>query len=187
VQLGVVLGFAARLDLLRFMPVEIPIDLSGLHPGDVTALLAMFLGDSLGFDYGTLFLNPIGLRSILPQLLKDPEPMGPEDFWMEWECPEETAENGAPTGPAGLICSQQAVLVDGAHFQGTEYEIEADGFDSPLPYAVWEDPTWGGFLQVDQNYLEESGENAAFVEPDLHLTNLGVHLWLKTILGLLRQ
>jgi hypothetical protein len=51
---------------------------------------------------------------------------------------------------------------------------------------VWEDPTWNGWLRVDANYLESKTGPQDFVVPDLRLTNLGVHLWLEPISGLLR-
>jgi hypothetical protein len=186
IQLGIVLGMFSKLDLLRFSPVEIPIDLSNLEPGQVTALLGMFLGNSFGFDYGTLFQNPIGLRQILPLMLKEPEPQGPEDFWMEWECPGEIEESGSPAGAGGFVCSATAELIDAPHFVGTEYEIPADGLPSGLPYMVWEDPTMGGMLGVDELYLDNHGDPQNFVTPDLRLTNLGLHLLLEPIIGLLR-
>lgn len=186
IQLGIVLGMFSKLDLLRFSPVEIPIDLSNLEPGQVAALLGMFLGNSFGFDYGTLFQSPIGLRQILPLMLKEPEPLGPEDFWMEWECLAETDESGSPAGAGGFVCSAGAELSDTPHFVGTEYEIPADDLASGLPYMVWEDPTMGGMLGVDELYLDNHGDPQNFVAPDLRLTNLGLHLFLEPIIGLLR-
>jgi len=185
-QLGITLGFANKLDLLRFMPVEIPIDVSDLEPAEIVALLSMFMGDSLGFDFGTLFNNPIGLRSILPIMVAVPEPSGPEDFWMEWECPAETEETGSPISAGGFVCSGNAELLDAPHFIGTVHEILPDEFPSALPYLVWEDPSWGGFLAVDEYYLDSTGDPQNFVVPDLWLVNLGVHLWLDPISGLLR-
>lgn len=185
-QLGIVLGFANKLDLLRFLPVKIPIDVSDLEPAEIVALLSMFMGNSLGFDYGALFANPIGLRRILPLMVKVPDPGGPEDLWMEWECLGEIEDNAAPLAAGGFVCSKGAELTDSDHFASTPYAFNADGFASALPYMVWEDPTWGGFLAVDEAYLESKGDPPGFVIPDLKMTNLGVHLWLDPLLGLLR-
>jgi hypothetical protein len=186
VQLGITLAFLAKLDILRFMPVQIPIDVAGLEPGQIAALLGMFLGNSLGFDFGTFSQQPAGLRMLLPLMTKVAEPVSPADYWMEWECPGETAATGLPAAAKGFICSKEAELADGPHFGGSAYAIEADGLASPLPYMVWEDPTWNGWLRVDANYLESKTGPQDFVVPDLRLTNLGVHLWLEPISGLLR-
>jgi hypothetical protein len=185
-QLGTVIGFAVKLDLIRFAPFAIPIDLSNLEPAQVVALASMFLSNSVGFDYGTLFANPMGLRSLLPTFAPPGETADTNSLLMEWECPEELAENnGVPAGSAGFICTPEAELVDGAHFSGTDFAMEPDGLPSRLPYLVWEDPTWGGFLGVDELYQENGGNPASFVTPDLELTNLGIHLLLKNLLGLL--
>ena len=184
-QLGTVLGFAAKLDLLRFMPVTIPIDLSNLEPGQIVALLTLFLSDAIALDFGSFFQHPTGLRTFLPRLLKVPNPAGPEDFLMEWECPDEIGEGGTPAGTGAFLCSAEAELVDAPHFVGTSFEIPADGLASPMPYMVWDDPTWAGLLAVDELYLENGGDPASFVSPDLLLTNLGVRLWIESLLGLL--
>jgi len=186
VQLGVLAGFATRLDLLRLLPVDIPIDLSNVGPGGAAALVGMLLGNSIAFDYGQLLGHPVGLRVFFPLLTRVPDPVAAGDFWMEWECPAETAATGFPSAAGGFVCSKDAELADAAHFVGTDHEIPADGLASPLPYFVWEDPTWGGILKVDQLYLEKQGKPSDFVTPDLMLTNLGVHLWLKPIAGLLQ-
>ena len=186
VQLGTVFGVLTRFGVLRFIPVELPLDFSDLQPAEVAGLLAVFLGDSIGFDYGSFLQNPTGLRSFFPHLNKEADATNAEDFWMEWECPGETAETGFPLKAQGFLCSSAAELEDSAHFVGTEYELEADGLASPLPYMVWEDPAWGGILGVDELYLVEGGDPAQFAVPDLWLVNLGVHLWLEPVLGLLR-
>jgi hypothetical protein len=186
VQLGTLLGFAARLDVLKFMPVEIPLDVSGLQPGQVTTLLALMFRDSVGFDYATLAANPTGLRTLLPLLMKSAEPVSPADFWMEWECPGETAETGAPTAAKGFLCSKEAELVDAPHFDGTVHAMPADGHPSPLPYLVWEDPTWSGFLLVDHHFPPMGTGEPEFVKPDLPLANTGLHLWLGQLVGLLQ-
>ena len=184
-QLGTVLGFATKLDLLRFMPVQIPIDLSNLEPGQVVALLTLFLSDAIALDYGTFFQNPTGLRTFLPSLLKVPDPAGPGDYLMEWECPGEIGEAGTPAGAANFLCSGEAELADSPHFVGTDYEIPPDGLPSPLPYMVWEDPTWAGFLAVDEFYMEDAGDPSSYITPDLFWTNLGIRQWIEALLGLL--
>ncbi|MBM4353414.1 MAG: hypothetical protein FJ109_06390 [Deltaproteobacteria bacterium] len=186
VQLGTLLGFAARLDVLKFMPVEIPIDVSGLQPGQVALLLALMFPDSLGFDYGALAAQPVGLRVLFPLLMKVADPVTAADFWMEWECPAETAANGVPAAAKGFVCSKNAELVDASHFPSTPFEMEPDGYLSPLPYLVWEDPTWGGFLLVDHHFPPMGEGDPEFVIPDLALTNTGLHVWLKQLAGLLQ-
>jgi hypothetical protein len=184
-QLGTALGFATKLDLLRFMPVEIPIDLSNLEPAQVVSLLTLFLGDSIALDYGTFFQNPAGLRTFLPRLLKVPDPAGPEDYLMEWECPGDISEAGTPTGAGKFLCNGEAELVDSGHFADTSFSIDADGLASPLPYMVWDDPTWAGLLAVDEFYVENGGDPANYISPDLYWTNLGIRLWIESLLGLL--
>lgn len=105
---------------------------------------------------------------------------------MEWECLEELEETGFPLKGAGFLCSAGTALTDGPHFFGTPYELAPDDYPSPVPYMVWEDPTWGTLLAVDRNFLELKGETPDFVVPDLQLTNLGVHQWLAPVLQLLR-
>ncbi len=184
-QLGTVLGFATKLDLMRFMPIEIPIDLSNLEPAQVVALLTLFLGDAIALDFGTFFQNPTGLRTFLPRLLKVPNPAGPEDYLMEWECPDEIGEAGTPAGAGNFLCSAEAELIDQPHFVDTDFDIAADGLASPLPYMVWDDPTWAGLLAVDEFYVENGGDPASFISPDLYWTNLGIRLWIESLLGLL--
>ncbi len=186
IQLGTLLGLAARLDVLKFMPVEIPLDVSGLQPGQVTTLLVLMFQDSVGFDYGTLASQPTGLRTLLPLLMKSPDPQGPADFWMEWECPGETAGTGAPLAAKGFLCTQESELVDAPHFDGTPHEMAADGYPSPLPYLVWEDPSWSGFLAVDHHFPPMGTGDPEFVEPDLSMANTALHLWLKQLVGLLQ-
>jgi len=186
VQLGTVFGVLSRFGMWRFIPVELPLDFSDLQPAEVTGLLGVFFGDSIGFDYGSFFQNPTGLRAFFPHLNKEADATEPEDFWMEWECPGETAETGFPLKAQGFLCSSAAELEDLDHFVGTEYEMAADGFASPLPYMVWEDPAWGGILAVDELYQANGGDPASFAVPDLWSANLGVHMWLEPVLGLLR-
>ena len=186
VQLGTMFGILNRFGVLRFVPIEIPLPLDGLQPGEVTVLLSGFFADSIAFDYGSFFAKPVGLRSFFPLLRKTPEGDGADVFWMEWECLEETADTGFPLKGAGFLCSAAAELSDGPHHVGTTYEMEADNYPSPVPYMVWEDPTWGMLLAVDEDFLEHQGDPASFVVPDLFLTNLGVHQWLGPVLKLLR-
>jgi len=175
------------MDLIRFLPIELPIDVSGFEPGQLAAILSVMLGDSIGFDFGTLFQNPVGLRCLLPLMRKVAEPTGPQDFWMEWECPDETAVgNGAPAAAKGFLCSAEAELVDLPHFADTPFQIAPDSNPSPLPYLVWEDPTWGSFLYANELFLDNPSSPASFVKPDLAATNLAIHLWLAPIVGLLQ-
>jgi len=186
IQLGAVLGFAAKLDLIRLLPVDIPIDLTNVGPAQATALMSVFFGNSVAFDYGALFAKPVGLRAFLPLMAKLADPKLPQDFWLEWECPGETAETGFPAKAGGFVCSKDAELVDGDHFQGTAHEFAFDGLASALPYLIWEDPSWGNVLKVDVLYIDEMGSPSDFQDPDLRLTNLGVHLMLEPLVGLLR-
>ncbi len=184
-QLGTVLGFATKLDLLQFMPVTIPIDLSNLEPAQVVSLLSLFLNDAIALDYGTFMQAPAGLRSFFPLLVKVPEPSSPDDYWMEWECPDDISEGGTPQGTGKFLCSDTAELVDGPHFEGTPFEIPADDVASPLPYMVWEDPTWSGLLGVDELFAETSDGPASYISPDLFWTNLAIRSWASALLGLL--
>jgi hypothetical protein len=185
VQLGTALSMLSKLGLFDLLPVNIPIDVSDLEPGQVTSLLAVMFADSIAFDWGTFFAHPVGLRTLLPLLIKDPDSTGPEGTWMEWECPAETADTGFPLKAAGFLCSKDADLIDAPHFLGTTYELAGDGLASPLPYMVWTDPAWGGLLLVDDQFVEGSTDHH-FVSPDLALTNLGIHQWLLQVVGLAR-
>jgi len=185
-QLGTVLGLFNKFGVLSFLPVEIPIDLSGLEPGQAVALLTMFFQDSVAFDYGALFGNPIGLRTFIPSMEATPESQGGIGFQMEWECPDETAETGLPLAAKGFVCSKEAELVDLPHFVGTDSEIDADGDPPPLPYLIWADPTWGGFLAVADDPLAPVSDSTQYVSPTLQSTNLAVHLWLKSFVALLQ-
>jgi hypothetical protein len=177
-QLATILGLAAKLGIVDQMGISLPVDITHLEIDQIHTLLAGFLPDALGFDWAGFHQVPAGLRALLP-LLRDPD----DGSWLlSWECPDDLWHDGFPSGPGGLLCGDKE-LVDGPHFPGTPWEMDANGHVTKLPYLVWQDPTLSGLVSVDAAYLD--GGAPDWQAPDNTGMNTGLHLWLDAIMGFL--
>ncbi len=151
--LATVLNGFVRVGVLEVLGVSLPggLDLSVLEVDDLTALLKGLLPNVMAFDWGEFYrpaTGPVGLRAWLPAITTD-RPMMQNELVAEWECPEDTAADGYPTGSLRLLCAKDATLADGPHFEGTGYATEADGIDSTFPVLGFADPSLHGLAYVD--------------------------------------
>ncbi|MBM4372272.1 MAG: hypothetical protein FJ098_11500, partial [Deltaproteobacteria bacterium] len=180
-QLATILALAAKLGIVEQMAIPLPVDITHLEIDQIHTLLTGFLPDVLGFDWAGFHEGPAGLRLILPRFT---DPKNPSGGWLlEWECPADLIHEGFPSGTGGLLCGDGAELVDAPHFVGRPWELPADGQVTKMPYMIWDDPTLGGLVYVDQAF--GTGAATDWRAPDNTLLNFGVHRWLDTILGLL--
>ena len=179
--LTVAIGFG----LLDVLDIDLKIGRESYSAEVIEALLNMFIPDVFGFDFGTFFSRPVGLRALFPQWTKD-RPRGKNVLMMEWECPGHLDGNGFPRGSLGLICRDGDALTDTAHFVGTAHEIAADGLESGFPYILFPDPTFNGLLHIDVHPLNIPGygDPAGLAPADLRGLNTVLSKVLPTILSL---
>ena len=144
-------------------------------PEVVASFLGTFLPKGAALNFGAFFADPTPLRGLLPTWTSD-KPRRENTLYMEWECPGELEDDGAPNGSGGLLCAATDAengLVDSAHFVGTANEQPADGVLLQTPYFVWQDPTLGGLLYIDPPQLGLEG-SAGFVPSTQAGTNVFV-------------
>lgn len=184
IQLGTAIALLQAMGIMDYIPIDLPVDISSFGPDQLVGLLRTLLSDAFGFNYTAFFASPAGLRSFLPIFSEKID--GVDRFLVEWECPEELAANGGkPLGKGDLACSDAAALTDLAHFEGTPYELAADGVTTPLPYLVFGDPTWSNFLRVAEGVGTET-PGPGWLVPDNDLMNKGLHEFMKGLAPLLQ-
>ena len=180
--LTTVIYAAAQLGLLDSLLGGLPFDLTGLGQGPLEALLSALLPLPVALDLGTFYSHPVGMRPLFPL----PDPERPDQLWAEWECPEDLDAEGYPSGPARLLCSDEAALIDGPRFVGSDDALEPDGITSRSPYLLWEDPTFNGLLWVDLSDRDVPGwEAPGYRLADNHSLNAALVSSLGPILELL--
>lgn len=153
--LGSGISLFVAYGLLDFIGLNLDLP---LDPKLIVSVAGQFVPELNAFsiDLGRYLAAPKALRDLLPAWEKG-RPQGQGRFYIEWECPGETAD-GAPDGSGGLFCKSNDGLVDAPHFVGTPYEIPADGITARAPYIAWQDPTFAGMLYIDVSKLQIPGE-----------------------------
>jgi len=181
--LAVMLSAASQCGVLDAVGLELPIDLGAFEIPGVVALLQSLLPNVMAFDWGEFFKEPVGLRAWLPAIT---EGMGvfEDTVIVEWECPDDLDEHGYPSGSLGLLCGSDAELIDSSHFQGSQYEIEADGIASGFPVFAFPDPTLNSLAMVDLDGEEGSTDSSTFELADGSSLNAALAKLLDGILAL---
>lgn len=158
--------------------VDLPIPIGNLDFRSAAGLLGSLAPFPFAFDFGTLFANEaVGLRSFLPRANSTND-----GVLIEWECPDETADDGLPDGSAGLLCG--TATEDGPHFVGSDRVTTPDGILSTFPYLGFHDPTMNGLLYVDLEAIGLS-ETPGYSMADTTSLNAGLAAGLRPILDLL--
>ena len=180
---------AIGFGFMDFIGFELPVDESIITPDLLITIINGFVSfDVVALDFNSYYGAPKALREMLPAWTND-EGVGDFDnhLYVEWECPEETADDGYPDGAGTFLCSGgEETLVDSDHFKDTPYEIEADGKTVPSPYIAMQDPSFGGLLYVDLVGLGfREGEDPYWREADQKTFNAALGKVLSKILGLI--
>ncbi len=183
--LASILQVALQYGLLSSVVDSLPIDPRVLDHAGITQALDLFLPLPVALDPGTFFVEPAGLRVVLPQV----EDGSPPRFVAEWECLADLDEAGYPSGSLRMLCGEEAELSDLPHFLGEPWETEADGWLARTPYLRWDDPTLNGLLWVDQEAIELAAPDAPgrFAPATLRTLNAAVAVGLAPLLNLLGQ
>lgn len=182
--LAVMVSLASQASILEVVGLDLPIDIGAFEIPGVVGLLASLMPNVMAFDWGAFYENPAGLRAWLPAITSD---LGlfKDTVIAEWECPDDLDENGYPQGQLGLLCSGDAELKDQGHFEGTDFEIAADGLASGFPVFAFEDPTLNGLAMVDLDGETGSADASSFVVADGAALNAALATLLEGILALI--
>ncbi len=175
-----------RSGLLDTFGISLPdfLDLTVLEVDDVVAVLQGLLPNVMAFDWGGAFERSAGMRVWLPAVTTDGLLMD-NRMIVEWECPDDTAATGYPTGTFGLLCKSGAALADAAHFQDTSFAIAADGKASGVPVLAFHDYTLNGLVFVDLAGVSGSDDASTYVPADGTSLNAAIAALLGPILLLL--
>lgn len=182
----VVAGFV-RVGLLDLLGISLPggIDLAALEVDDLQGLLRTLLPNVMAFDWGAFYQHPVGLRAWLPSATTD-RPMLENVLRAEWECPEDTAADGYPTGSLRLLCAETAALADGPHFVDTSWATEADGIASGFPVLAFDDPTLNGMAYVDLDGMDKGTDATTYQAATGTTLNAALAKLLVGVLSLLQ-
>lgn len=184
--LGTIAVVLVRSGLLATFGVSLPdfLDLTVLEVDDVVAVLQGLLPNVMAFDWGEAFERPAGARVWLPAVTTDGLLMD-NRMIVEWECPDDTAATGYPTGSFGMLCEKGATLTDGPHFADTPYAITADGTASGVPVLAFDDYTLNGLVFVDLDGEAGSDDASTYGPADGTSLNAAIAALLGPILQLL--
>ncbi len=157
-----------------------------VSPGLLDSLLTGLLNlDAVALDMHTYFGDPVSIRQMLPVWSTDKPPFE-NVLYLEWECPDELLDDGAPDGSGGFLCGgEKETFVDSGHFVGSNHEIAADGQTFSSPYIDMQDPSFGGMLYVDPAKLKVDGypDEPQFQEADQLTFNAMLGKILESVLG----
>lgn len=183
--LATMVSVVSQTGLLEGIQVSLPIDLGGFEIAGISALLGSLLPNVVAFDWGAFFEHPVGLRAWLPEVTHGGQGGLTDTVIAEWECPGDLDTHGFPSGTLGLFCAKGAALVDGPHFVGGPFEVEADGIASPVPVLAFADPTLNRLIHVDLDGVP-GGRDASSYEPaDLRTLNAALARLLAGVLSLI--
>jgi len=184
--LGTIAVVLVRSGLLDTFGIALPdfLDLTVLEVDDVVAVLQGLLPNVMAFDWGEAFSRPAGARVWLPAVTTDGMLMD-NRMIVAWECPDDTAATGYPTGTFGMLCAKDASLVDGPHFADTPFAIAADGTASGVPVLAFHDYTLNALVFVDLEGQAGSDDASTYVAADGVLLNAAIAALLGPILQLL--
>lgn len=179
------LALAVGFGLLDALGLDLGLPAGSISPTSLANLASGILNlDLFALDLHTYFAAPFALRAVLPVWTGD-RARYDNRFVMEWECPEETADDGYPNGSAMLLCAGDATsLVDAAHFTGQSYATLLDGQPLATPYIAWPNPSFDGALYVRAGSLNVPGYTAEPVFQKADTTTLNVALG-KVIKGVM--